>query len=522
MCEDVRREVESGFGFMPVTVLVILALALLPGLARGEADPVAIGRDLPLVLVDGRTARVSILRVPAPPDRSEPQAAALAALDAALGGVDPDCVLSVQVVGAAETGVEGDPGALGIHRLARERAEAVRAHLAARGLPADRITAVWDYALVWRARGALVWLFRLDPEDCGADVNAQATPTEGPKTATSHVPAADSPVLDGATSETGAEEDSAVTAALTPPEGPTPGELDAPRVPAASLHPPQASSQLHPVAPSTIPAQAATAALAQADASANTPQAAGAPAQAMARVTGDGVAGKAEDRTAPRATTGVLAHGAMRPAESDDPEVAGERADESGSVDLAAIPLPVRETSARGAVAGGQKPEAAAAGGTMVPAGGDEARSARAPARDDIRPAGGTAEAAGETDAPGLRLVFDVNSSFLGQDNVERLRRWLSALPAGRWRAELVVAVGPAAGVRAESRAQAEAYERWLAERRAARVERQLRERLGAALVEVRVRHVPDDPSRSVEIRLWPEPGDPPENAAWSDGPARS
>lgn len=491
MCEDDRVKVEEGRCSVSRPLLPALALLLAP--VAAHAGELLVARDLPLVLGDGRTARVSILRVPAEADRSEPRPEGLQALDSLLAGIDPACVLSGQVVGSAEAGVEGDAGALGVHRLARERAEAVRDHLAARGLPAGRIAAVWDFTLAFRERGALVWLFRLDDDECagGLPADAQlaaASAGEDPGATPPAAVASGSPVRPEGTRRETAVPGSAARGSVA--GRPAPG----PDSPVAEPEPARSQAAVPPAG-----------AAASGGDGGQDPDGDPAPRQAAAQgaPAGSGSAGAQP----PAGGGGVEPPGQHAMAPSPDTGLRFDRVDAprpgTGSAGVAV-------SAPRDHVVASHPVESAAAGRRAGPQpDGTGAASGRGHGRGaaDAAGSGPVSEGVAGTDLPTLRLVFDVNSSFLGPDNVELLRAWLASLPAGRWRAELVAAVGPAEAVKADSRAQAEAYERWLAERRAGRVQGQLERRLGPALAELEVRFVHDDPSRSVEIRLWPADG---------------
>ena len=121
-----------------------------------------------------------------------PSAAALwraespSALDALLATAATDCFLFAQIVGHVTPGSQADGDTLVAHRLARARADTVRAALARAGVPVDEVATTWDRAFGTREPRATLWLFeRPLGEDCagtalpGAPARAVVTATTG-------------------------------------------------------------------------------------------------------------------------------------------------------------------------------------------------------------------------------------------------------------------------------------------------------------------------------------------------------
>lgn len=138
----------------------------LPAVAAGTS----IGSGLqatPLVLKDGRIARVSIHTVPFPED-----AAALASITATelqifTQAMATDCFLTAQVIGHVDKAETDGRDTVDIHRLARARADTIQDTLIANGLPAASIASVWDWQFMVQDARATLWVFQLAAgDDC--------------------------------------------------------------------------------------------------------------------------------------------------------------------------------------------------------------------------------------------------------------------------------------------------------------------------------------------------------------------
>ncbi len=446
-------------------------LALLSGLLL-TAPPVAaaeletLGRDLPLALRDGRMARVTVVRLPFAPDRTEPEGGVAAAFEGLVRAVPAPCLLSLQLVGLAAPAREGEAGTLGLHRLARERAERLARRLAAVGVPEARIAAVWDWQLRARRAAVLAWLFALDPEDCTEEAPAVAT------------------VAEEDVGGTASAADGAAGTAVADAAG---GERGPVRAPAAAEG---AGGAVRAAAPAR-----------------------GATGDAVAEKPGEAPGATVGDAATPRPVPPRPGGGAVTVAAEAGTGTAPVAATTEGASAAGSATEVLRRREASGPAGAGEVQGATAGGGMARPRAGAVASAGEGP---PVRDAGteGVAVADGAEAAPGgttgtvavaeLRLTFAVNSSFLGRENVRRLEAFVRGLGEGRWIFELSVPVGPAEGVRARSRAQAEAYERWMAERRARRIVRQLERLLGERLVDVRVVWRENDPSRTVVLRGRP------------------
>jgi outer membrane protein OmpA-like peptidoglycan-associated protein len=148
----------------------------------------------PLALKDGRIARISVHTVPFQPGAEAPGESARATLARMLAEIATDCFLTAQVIGHVEPGAERDGEALAAHRLARARAESVRALLTGAGLPPGSIAAVWDWQFAVQEPRVTLWVFRLNEgDDCDGTplVASVATAAAAPDRAMAMAPVPD-------------------------------------------------------------------------------------------------------------------------------------------------------------------------------------------------------------------------------------------------------------------------------------------------------------------------------------------
>lgn len=145
-------------------VLAMILSSALPAAAAGIEERLA---PTPLVLKDGRVARVSVHVIPFPIGRDRPDETMQAQLAELVEALATDCFLTAQAVGHVEPGPGSDGDTLVAHRLARARADRVQAALAERGLPASSIASVWDWQFSVREPRVTLWAFRLaEGDDC--------------------------------------------------------------------------------------------------------------------------------------------------------------------------------------------------------------------------------------------------------------------------------------------------------------------------------------------------------------------
>jgi hypothetical protein len=163
----------SAFRLAPVACALGL---LLPPPAAAEAAAQLLP-PTPLVLKDGRIARVSVHTIPFPIGQDRPDAATEPLLMGLIDELATDCFLTAQAIGHVEPGPGSDGDTLTAHRLARARADGVQAALTARGLPAASIASVWDWQFAVRQPRVTLWVFRLaQGDDCEGHAIAQPEP----------------------------------------------------------------------------------------------------------------------------------------------------------------------------------------------------------------------------------------------------------------------------------------------------------------------------------------------------------
>lgn len=124
----------------------------------------------PLVLKDGRIARVSIHTIPFPEDAEALTSATADELEIFTQTMATDCFLTAQVIGHVDKTETSGRGTADIHRLARARADVIQSSLIANGLPAASIASVWDWQFMVKDARATLWMFRLTAgDDCQDD-----------------------------------------------------------------------------------------------------------------------------------------------------------------------------------------------------------------------------------------------------------------------------------------------------------------------------------------------------------------
>ena len=133
-----------------------------PGVASADGLPAALtAQPLPMAIRDGRMAEVAVHAVPFAIGSQDLAAATESALDRIAAAAATDCFVTAQTVGHVQPGTPGDGGTLAAHRLARARAEAVKAALVRAGLPEGAVASVWDYQFSLREPRVTLWIFEL-------------------------------------------------------------------------------------------------------------------------------------------------------------------------------------------------------------------------------------------------------------------------------------------------------------------------------------------------------------------------
>lgn len=121
----------------------------------------------PLVLKDGRIARVSVHTIPFPVDKPALASKTATELAAFTQQIATDCFLTAQVIGHVDKKETSGRETVDIHRLARSRADTIQESLIQNGLPAESIASVWDWQFMVQHARATLWVFRLTAgEDC--------------------------------------------------------------------------------------------------------------------------------------------------------------------------------------------------------------------------------------------------------------------------------------------------------------------------------------------------------------------
>lgn len=435
--------------FSGVFRVLSLALAGLTMLGLGSREGVA--QPTPLVLKDGRIANVSVHSIPFQPGTAEFSASDSKALDGILIPFATDCFLTAQAIGHVEPEATGDD-ALDGHRLARARADAIQGRLINLGLPAASIASVWDWQFQVRNASATLWLFELAKGDDCEGVPLEAASIAGASLEASE--AAQAPIQ---------------TAALAPTTTPAPsrnttsdvtGELSRQATGAAS---PPATTPPVPTAPVA------------------TPPAVPPVAQAPER---EQVPPASEQQVTPPREQAVT----TTPAPVPTPAVEDEPA-----VELP--PVATAELSPATAPATATAP---------TPAPAPTAQAAPEPVQKaalDPAPPAQSAPAA----SSGPKVVFDVNSSWLTPQLTGALDAILAGLsPGGAYDLTLTAAIG-AGDVNSSNRAEDEKYNRWMAERRIAKVEGYLIENADGRRLQFEPDFRVGDNSRAVEFTIAPQ-----------------
>lgn len=134
------------------------------------ADVMSLSKSLPgtpLVLKDGRIARVSIHNIPFPEDADALASKTAIELETFTQTVATDCFLTAQVIGHVDKAETSGRDTVEIHRLARARADTIQNTLIGNGLPAESIASVWDWQFIVQDARATLWVFQLiSGDDC--------------------------------------------------------------------------------------------------------------------------------------------------------------------------------------------------------------------------------------------------------------------------------------------------------------------------------------------------------------------
>ncbi len=152
--------------------LILAAVGASIAYPLANANAASLTKDLvgtPLVLKDGRIARVSIHNVPFSRDEEALGSKTAMQLEALTQSVATDCFLTAQVIGHVDKSEARDRNTVDIHRLARARADTVQSALVVNGLPPESIASVWDWQFIVQDARATLWVFQLVSGDDCAD-----------------------------------------------------------------------------------------------------------------------------------------------------------------------------------------------------------------------------------------------------------------------------------------------------------------------------------------------------------------
>jgi outer membrane protein OmpA-like peptidoglycan-associated protein len=446
----------------------------------------------PLVLKDGRIAHVAIWSVPFRPGATELDGEVRGELAGLVETLATDCFLTAQAIGHVEPEAAKSGESLAAHRLARARADRIQQAMVERGLQASAIASVWDWQFLVKEPRVTVWVFRLhEGDDC--EGKRLERPTATPSGTAAAPPGARelpvraaAPLGDRPPAATSTPSPGAPAAPAEPPRAQA--KSGAPAKPSATPTPPPSAvaaapptvgpAPIQPMPGSTPPPRPAAAVRPP------TPQAApslpGASASASEVLVSPLQAQAAPDPAAVAGAPPAPADPAPPP--SAPPE---RRPPRTEPAKAPAVPTKVGAEP----IKVGEEPR--------------EAAAAEAGAVGSARTAVAALDTGAATAGPGsLELVFDTNSSYLPRGATAELRAFLKALPAGTAsEVELVAAVG-GADVKESSGASGVRYNRWLAERRLARVADWLKENAGGRRLKITTGYQDDDPSRRVTLRL--------------------
>jgi hypothetical protein len=534
-------------------VFCALGLALAAGECRAAAQPLL--APTPLILKDGRIASVAVHVLLFRQGAEELDAKGSAELRELTHAAATDCFLTAQVIGHVGLSEISASDTLGAHRLARARADRVQAALIGGGLPVNGIASVWDWQFMVREPRATIWLFHLTKgEDC------EGTPLE-PGDAALVASADPSPIGAGAPALPGAGRPAEMPQQAgnirdaTAGGGGSGAGTPAPRVQPPTIVAAADGKEEEPAAQTAVRAAAPAAneraevAAADVEARPAAPKDEAAPARARgtdASTPAHPKSGPREQAAAPRPAGAVKAEGdtggkngrteatkTARASTAGPKQTPAANQPEADRTEAAARSAAVEtrlaarsEKAAPSAADDGRGPSgagAAAAAGrgqagvpTVIqplPALSPNPPASPASSAEAKRAAGGAVVAAAEAaepsaggGAPALVITFANNSSYFSPATARELQALARGLePEGRYRVRLLGAVGRTAAVAgASTPAEAERYNKWLAERRIERVEAWLGENVLGPEVDIETGFLPDDDSRQVKIWIAP------------------
>lgn len=493
----------AGWSRLAVGVGLLVGLLSTATAAAGLSDDLL--SPTPLVLKDGRIARVSVHVVPFDQGASQVTTEIATRLTSLTGEIATDCFLTAQVIGHVGPTEVAESETMEVHRLARSRADVVQESLIAAGLPAKSIASVWDWQFMVRDKRATLWVFRLtEGEDCeGSPLSpaapalvAEADTTTLPSTLTSPSTSTPPSQAPSQVAEPEWSEGSATDATpVLPPAAPAPRLAATSRAEAAEPAAGQTTSPLRaqqdsvPAGPAPKRAIGPTVTQplpASQRAQRLTPSDATAPSDATTTAAiPTKVSPESERDAGPGRDAGEIAP------ERDGNEVAPEQA-------VAAVPpasAPAAGTTATGSSATVAATESSATGATATRVAAT-ASSVNAAAEGGVRH---------EPD-DALVITFATNSSYFPPGARQELVALVKSLAAGgRYDVHLRASVSSSDQITgAASTEEAARYNQWLAERRVDRIKTWLDEHALGSELAITTDFLPDDDSRQIILRLDP------------------
>jgi outer membrane protein OmpA-like peptidoglycan-associated protein len=457
-------------GLALLLLVTVAPPAVAAGIDRLLAEPA------PLVLKDGRIARVSVFAIRFPTSSAELDPDTARSLEALIEDEATDCFLTAQAIGHAEAPAADAGDTLAEHRLARARADRVQRIMVDHGLAATAIASVWDWQFVVKEPRVTLWIFDLPTgSDC------KGTRLDHPRPVASAAPEAEATAVPEAEATAAPEAEataSAAQGARPSPPAPPSAPSSSPPAPAGAMQPPAAPVASQPSEPTsespTGPASPPSPTPGQTAASEPPPS------MVQASPTTSATTAAPAEET-PAAT--------VPPPESASPAPATPTTQESATSEE----TPPAE--AAGAAGSQKAPEESVAPAPEVPppAPPDAAPPRPAPAVAAREPSSATTAS----------VPFDVNSSFLSKAATERLREIAAVVRGGgRFTIELTASVG--GEVKDASGQQADRYNHWMAERRIGRVTDWLRQNSGSATLEFKSGFVTQSGPPQIEVKLEP------------------
>ena len=441
----------------------LLTLPFLAALTPAGAAPLEslMTGPTPLILKDGRIAHVSVHAIPFDLKKSELDDTTRMAVERLLVPMATDCFLTAQAIGHVQPGDQADGDTLSAHRLARARADRIQQTLINLGLPAKSVASVWDWQFMVKEPRVTLWVFQLHKgEDC-----------EGKPVNDAIVASLDNSV--GAKAPQSKEK----VEAVAPKAETTPSKVER-----TEPRPLTSRDEI------------------------NARETSAKPAVKVSEIRESDVAGPSTPQQ-PVAVTPTIPVTASRVPVQDltkPPKVASIESETRPIVPPAQIEVPASLTSMDATPAkAGQEVSEDNAGNTVEAVRPVEQVEQKVVAASPA-PAPATAPSQAMASNNRTSITFAMNSSFFGGSGARTLKTFVDSLDKGKtYRIHLSGAVGtdPVSGGGA---AEAEKYNRWMAERRVERIAEWLNANSNGRQIEIVRDYIENDPSRTVNIAAGP------------------